>query len=147
MSFNVGQVIYLLTKKELKVYPALICEEIQKKSLTGKSVDYIVRLPTSDMREVSLEKLDTEIFTSISLAREEMISKASKKIDAILQSAEDASKVFSDFIEKDMGEISEDSIENIEDEALGFATVDLGDGQTARINLNEVNKLGEESSE
>ena len=142
MSYNVGQVVYLLTKKELKVYPALICEEIQKRSLTGKSVDYIVRLPTNDMREVSLGQLDTEIFTSISLAREEMIAKASKKIDLILKSAEEASSVFSGFaVEEEASDTESDEDSEGGDE--NFATVDLGGGQTARINLNEVNKLGD----
>ena len=145
MSFNVGQVIYLLTKRELKVYPALVCEEIQKRSLTGHSVDYIVRLPTNDMQEVSLEKLDTEIFTSISLARDEMIARASKKIDSILKSAEDASIIFSEFATSENSTQESQEPQGAQDADDGFATVDLGDGNTARINLNEVNKLGDDS--
>jgi len=145
MNFNVGQVIYLLTKKELKVYPALVCEEIQKRSLTSQSVDYIVRLPTNDMQEVSLEKLDTEIFTSLELARDEMIARASRKIDSILKSAEDASSIFSEFITSESTAEQDLKAEDSNDDEDGFATVELGDGKTARINLNEVNKIGDNS--
>ena len=72
MNFSVGQLVYLLTRKDPKVYPALVCEEIKKKSLSGESTSYMIRLPTDEAKEVELDKLDAEVFTSISEAREKI---------------------------------------------------------------------------
>ena len=87
MKLNVGQVIYLLTNKSSKVYPALVCEEIKKKSLDGETTNYVVRLPTDDAREVEVDKLDAEIFETIKDAKETMLSRISSEIDSMLEQA------------------------------------------------------------
>tara|TARA_B100000214_G_scaffold342844_1_gene290923 strand:- start:1882 stop:2322 length:441 start_codon:yes stop_codon:yes gene_type:complete len=143
MNFSVGQVIYLLTKKDPKVYPALVCEEVQKRSLTGNTTSYVVRLPTDDAKEVELERLDAEIFTGIDEARSTMISKATEKIDFILSRAEEISHVFSEFAVSENSDESEpeEVIESEESQDQEYATVDLGGGQVARINVNDISKI------
>jgi len=140
MNFSVGQVVYLLTKKDPNVYPALVCEEIHKRSLTGKTTSYVVRLPTKDSQEVELDKLDAEVFTGIDEARSEMISRATDQINFILGKAEEISSVFSEFVINESENLSENSSPDIliPEE---YATVDLGDGQVARINVGEIDKM------
>ena len=137
---NVGQVVYLCSKKEARVYPALVAEEINKTTLSGKSTSYVVKLPTEDAREVSLDTVDAEVFTSVEEAREKMLMKASAQIDMILEKASDlASIAFNVQPEQADPEIS---VEN--DEGEEYATVDLGDGVVGKIDLSGLDKLGAE---
>ena len=43
--YDVGQVLYVISKKERKVYPVLVVEEIVRKTLSGAETSYIVQLP------------------------------------------------------------------------------------------------------
>lgn len=143
MKLNVGQVIYLLTNKSSKVYPALVCEEIKKRSLAGETINYVVRLPTDDAREVEVDKLDAEIFESVKDAKETMIGRISAEIDSMLEQAVNMSSVFSEFaIDQTPA-----AVENVEEEVSNtnteedFALVDLGDGKVGRVNIGHVNDV------
>ena len=143
MKLNVGQVIYLLTNKSSKVYPALVCEEIKKRSLAGETTNYVVRLPTDDAREVEVDKLDAEIFESVSEAKETMIGRISSEIDSMLEQAVNMSSVFSEFA-IDQGAAIVEDVEEVEAETSAdedFAIVDLGDGKVGRVNIGHVNDV------
>ena len=45
MNFSVGQILYLLSAKSMKVIPALVVEEVTIKTLDGEKISYNVRLP------------------------------------------------------------------------------------------------------
>mgnify|MGYP003121865455 FL=1 len=143
MNFSVGQIVYLLTRKDPKVYPALVCEEIQKKSLTGNTTSYVVRLPTEDAKEVELDKLDAEIFIGIDEARTAMVERATAQINFILEKAREVSHVFSEFAINTDSSSAGDQEEDQEGESLQdeYATVDLGGGQVVRINVKDINKI------
>lgn len=143
MNLSVGQVIFLLTKKSSKVYPVLVCEEIKKKSLSGETVNYVVRLPTEEANEVEIDKLDAEIFDTVESARSTIIDRISSDVDRMLDSAVSLSSIFSND-----AVLEEQSIEEKDElgEADGaseddYALVDLGDGNVARINVKDANQL------
>jgi len=143
-------VIYLLSRKDPKVYPALVCEEIKKKSLTGETINYMIRLPTDDLKEVELDKLDVEVFTSISSAKKLMIEKATSQINVILESARIASDIFEEFRVPDLiTDENNNNINELEDPTdpivndSEYATVDLGDGKVGRIKIDDVNQINE----
>lgn len=150
LNFVVGQVIYLLSRKDPKVYPALVCEEIKKKSLTGESINYMIRLPTEDLKEVELDRLDVEIFTSIASAKKAMIEKATSQINFILESAKEASNIFEEFKVPDLltEDLDTNKVESISTQTENdidseYATVDLGDGKMGRIKIDDVNQMSE----
>ena len=134
---SVGQVIYLLANNEPKVYPALITEQIDKKTLKGKETSYVVRLPTEENVEVVLEKLDAEVFTSVSKIKDSMLQRATMQIDKILESSISLAKKFDVYITE---EDSEDGGESRDepDDSSGYAVVDLGDGTTGRIKVSDI---------
>ena len=143
MKLNVGQVIYLLTNKSSKVYPALVCEEIKKRSLAGETTNYVVRLPTDDAREVEVDKLDAEIFESVSDAKETMLGRISSEIDSMLEQAVNMSSVFSEFA-IDQNATAADIVEEEAPDLTAeedFAIVDLGDGKVGRVNIGHVNDV------
>ena len=88
MKLLVGQVVFLLTGKSSKVYPALVSEEIKKRSLSGETTNYVVRLPTEDAREVEISKLDAEVFETIESARETILDRISTQVDKMLDDKE-----------------------------------------------------------
>ena len=144
MDLSVGQVVFLLTKKSSKVYPVLVCEEIKKRSLAGETVNYVVRLPTDDSREIEIDKLDAEIFETIDHARETIISRISEQVDQMLQSAISLSEVFSEFTisQDENSEIIESSPDaDVPAPEGDFALVDLGDGNVARMNIKDASDI------
>ena len=60
MNYTVGQIVYLLSKKEIKVYPAQIIEEIKRKTINEEIVSYIILLPDKGKTEVLIEELSAK---------------------------------------------------------------------------------------
>lgn len=91
-SYKVGQIIYVLTSKETKIYPVQVVEEIIKRSITGESTSYIVKvgkgnklLPISDIQgelfedvESLREVLSKRIINTVNNIVNESIEKASE---------------------------------------------------------------------
>jgi len=145
LDINVGQVVFLLSNKEARVFPALVTEQIDKKTMVGREKHYVVKLPNKEMSEVPLSKIDAQVFKSIESARDEMVSRATSQINRILKKATEVSQVFKDFQVHDPVENLIDNIENRKySEALGnqsekdenIATVDLGNGVIGKVNLD-----------
>ena len=147
MKLLVGQVVFLLTGKSSKVYPALVSEEIKKRSLSGETTNYVVRLPTEDAREVEISKLDAEVFETIESARETILDRISTQVDKMLDEAVSMSNVFSNDIIKTEPETDKDSLvtEDLEihstDSDESFALVDLGDGNVARMSVKNAEEV------
>ena len=142
MSFNVGQVIYLLSSKDTKVYPALVVEETKRKTLDEEVTTYSVRLPDREKTEIELESISAEIFLDMKSLEKKMISTAKQKISDILETAKK--------IEKDnllQGEDHNAKNEQSAEDAPAIVNnsekleVDLGDGTTAKISVEDLEKI------
>ena len=144
MDLSVGQIIYLLANNEPKVYPVLVTEQIDKKTLSGNETTYVVRLPTEDEVEVPLEKLDVEVFGSVEDIKTAMVERARSQIDRILESSTELSLQFN--VDDNMGnngvsdQIDEPSGES---ESSDYAFIDMGDGVKGRIKTDELSKMQE----
>ena len=136
MSYNVGQIVYLLSKKDLKVFPAQVIEEIKRKTIGGETISYVVMLPDKNRSEVPLDELNVESFTSISAASETMMENAKSQIGAILERAKEISRIF------DTATIHEEKEElrneNTENESSEIVKIDLGNGQTGRVDISKI---------
>ena len=150
--YEVGQVLYVLMKKEHSVIPVRVVEKILRKTLDGESISYIVELPTSAQDQVDLEKLGTGIYSSSTDAATVMIENAKSTISEIISKAENISRsVFnvapqSMTPEKQTTQIQEQSsavadINNTHDAAASFQIgehmeIDLGQGVKGKINMS-----------
>ena len=90
--YEVGQVLYVLMKKEHTVIPVRVVEKILRKTLDGETISYIVELPTSSQDQIDLAKLGTGVYSSSSDAMSTMIENASSTISGIIQKAENIAK-------------------------------------------------------
>ena len=86
--YEVGQVLYVLIKKEHKVIPVKVIEKILRKTLDGESISYIVELPTSARDQVALDKLGTGVYASSAAAMSVMLENAKMTISEIVKKAE-----------------------------------------------------------
>ena len=164
MNICVGQIVYLLSNKDIKVYPAQVIEEINRKTLSGSETSYVIRLPDKNRSEVNISQIDAEIFTSSKDLEDKMIENAKCKIKELMRSATELESIFEDVVSiTDVSEISLDISENVKDKPPAVqkkrrkrrtsakakkeekVIVDLGNGMTGKIDVNSINQLGENS--
>ena len=129
MNFEVGQIIYLLSRKDTSAYPAQIIEEIKRKTIESEVVSYIIRLPNQDNSEVLLEEINADIFTSIDALESKMVENAHSQIKIFLDKTRKLEKAFVPAESDIASDISLNS-EKVE--------IDLGNGLKGKIDINEL---------
>ena len=87
MKYQVGQIVYLLSNKEMKIFPVQVAEEIIRRRLDGEVTMYKVLLPTKTRDVVDLAELDAQVFINPSDIRSHMIENTVKMIDGMLERA------------------------------------------------------------
>ena len=84
---SVGEVVYIISRKEHRVYPVLVVEELVRKTLEGTATSYIVRLPDKKATQVPLESIADRAFADHDELRHHLISTASKTINTLVDDA------------------------------------------------------------
>lgn len=87
MKYAVGQVLYVVLKKELRVYPMQVIEEITKKTLEGEVTSYMVRGGTDPKAQLLITEVDGEIFDSAERAKTVLIERATASISRMIDMA------------------------------------------------------------
>jgi hypothetical protein len=140
MNYNVGQVLYLLSAKTMKVFPVQVVEEITKKTLGGEEINYTVMLPDKEKTQINLKELDVVTFTDLSSCKSFMLENAESSINQVLESAKKIKKVFKSIDnEISIKEQIDESVQNNESDSI--ISVDIGGGLKARVNVSELEKL------
>jgi hypothetical protein len=80
MSYRVGQVLYVVLRKEPNVYPMQVVEEITKKTLEGEVTTYMLRAGADASKVLPINDIDGEIFDSADNARKTLIERVSQSI-------------------------------------------------------------------
>lgn len=159
MSYFVGQIIYLLNTEKLKVYPVQVVEEITRKSLEGKQITYIVKLPDKEGTNVNLADINAKIFVDDKNLKSFMYENAKKNIDKLVSNANEVKEnLFSETensVVEEKEEVPEKQLEEDVDylEELKKPTnlsvqngtkddtikVHLGNGINANVKINNIN--------
>jgi hypothetical protein len=139
MNYTVGQLLYLLSTKTMKVFPVQVVEEIIKKTIDGAKTNYTVMLPDKEKTRIDLSELEVSTFTDLSSCKKFMLKNAEASINDVLKNAETVEKVFK---VKKVIKPTEEIIENVQnEESDGIIKVDIGGGLKARVNVSELEKL------
>jgi hypothetical protein len=85
--YEVGQIIYLLSPKTLKVLPSLIVEEITRKTVEETQTQFVVQMPDEKKTRVTIDEVKAKIFSNVESLREFMISNATHTIDQLIKNA------------------------------------------------------------
>lgn len=93
MQYEIGQIVYLLNRDEMKIIPVQVIEQVTKKSLNADTdISYTVSLPNKTRTQASLNDLDADVFTSINEIRMFMIENATMNIQKMVSKAEEVAK-------------------------------------------------------
>lgn len=147
--FDVGKIVYLFDRKSHKVVPCRIIEKVNSISLEGESTHHIIQTPSD--KTLKLEDYKGPQFYALSEVREFLLEAAKKLIDETLSEtvilrdkkfpgSSDELDDSESLMEKPLDpheshepSATKDLSENINDS--GQVVVDLGNGQTAKVNL------------
>ena len=95
MEYNVGQVIYLLNPKSLTIVPALVVEEVTRKTIEKQSKQYIVELPgEEDKPRMYINDIQEVIFNDIQKLRDHMIENTRKSVEQLINNALEKKELF-----------------------------------------------------
>lgn len=99
--YQIGQILFLLSKKEIKIIPVQVIEEITRKALTGNSLDYIIKVNSTSTLEMSKILDDYIIFESSESLESHMFNEAKNSISIMIKKIIDnANKQFNNEKEK-----------------------------------------------
>jgi len=131
--YDVGQIVYVLSRKEQRVYPVLIIEEMVRRSLEGVSTSYMVRLPDKKRTEVPLESVTDSPHTSPDELRDLLIKAASESISEMIDHAVQLGRTLQP-TQQQQDFAAE--VESPADQQGEFIVVDLPDGTKARARVS-----------
>ena len=135
MNYSVGQIIYLLSRKDIKVFPVKVIEEIKRKTIDEELISHVIRLPNEDKTEILLDEISADVFVSLDDLEKNMIENAKSQIKRILQKTKEFESIFDSPNKDNENNKIIDKIEDTTDEKVN---VDLGDGVIGKLNLNEI---------
>jgi hypothetical protein len=142
MEYQVGQILYICNEKNMNIYPIQIVEEVVRTTLNGKEKTYLVMLPDKEKTTFDIAKVKDNLFDSIDLVKDHMITNATNAINKMSHAAV--------MLSKEAFNIKEAVNENIviqNDKHVQVETnndiimVDLGNGVKAKMNTNNLEKV------
>jgi len=87
-NYEVGQIVYLLVKGEMKVIPTRVVEAITRRTLGGVATTYMVQLPDKSRSVMDLTELDAEPYTDLNRVRELMLERVTASIESTIKRSE-----------------------------------------------------------
>lgn len=64
-TYDVGQIIYVLTEESDHIVPMQICEEIRRRTIDGERVTYLVKSGPDQKGTFRMEEIKGRVFNSI----------------------------------------------------------------------------------
>jgi hypothetical protein len=138
MSYNVGQILFVVLHKKNQVYPMQVIEEITKKTLKGEVKTYVLQGGSDPNSTVVLDQIDGEVFDSSEEVRQTLLSRATNQINKIVATAVTKSKEWY----SSSNVLVDNVIDNLQTSDLPQPeepqelTVTLPDGTKARLKSN-----------
>ena len=87
MTYQVGQIIFVVLNKKTQVYPMMVVEEIVKRTLHSEDINYVLQGGSDSNSTVLLDQVDGEIFESADEAKYVLISRATTQIEKMVDLA------------------------------------------------------------
>ena len=150
MNYSVGQILYLLSHKSMKVFPVQVVEEVVRNTLKGKEISYTVMMPNKDGTLTPLANVNAEVFDNIEELKVFMTNNAIMTIENILSGARELESIFTPSLQQET-EIAEktkaikkplkekNNVQKNNKESK--IKVDVGNGIKANINVEDLAKL------
>jgi hypothetical protein len=85
-SYRVGQILYVLTHKETKIYPIQIVEEIIKRTVSEESLSYIAKIG-KNAKNISLSDIEGDIYEDAEDLRRDLTGRVMNTVNKIIDSS------------------------------------------------------------
>jgi hypothetical protein len=145
--YKVGQILYTVLEDKFKVIPLKVSEQIITKTLEGETINYKVIIPGKKKSKVDLSKVNN-VWDNQDKLREHLVSNAQNAVRDMLQ---ETNRVIDRYFPEDNGvckeESSGDIINGDQNKEENSLFVDLGDGQKAKLNVDNLTEVLETSLE
>lgn len=135
-TFKVGQIIYVIFKKQAQLIPFRITEEISRKTLQGNSTSYKVECGAQPGQIVDISQIDGEIYSRLEDAQKTMIDRVTRNVEKMVSNAYAKAQEWYGVADEPQ---QVQQIEGLESEMNNLKNddkpiiVDLGNGQLARL--------------
>jgi len=85
---KIGQVVYIISKKNQTIVPAIIHEENVCKRIDGEQITYKVLIGEPNKAKlIDLSKIDTDVFSSVDEVRDHLLTNFTKILDEACSNA------------------------------------------------------------
>ena len=138
--YRVGQILYTILDSKHAIFPVKVIEEVTVKNLESEKTNYKVLLPNSKEQKVDLDRFD-KVFSTISEASSYLVENAKNAIDNLVKNSTELEEKYFNHSTNNIIKKEENIIENIDtcNNDINSVKIDLGDGQSANINLDNIN--------
>ena len=138
--YRVGQILYTILDSKHAIFPVKVIEEVTVKNLESEKTNYKVLLPNSKEQKVDLDRFD-KVFSTISEASSYLVENAKNAIDNLVKNSTELEEKYFNHSTNIIVKKEENIIENIDtcNNDINSVKIDLGDGQSANINLDNIN--------
>ena len=143
MTYDVGDIIYMLSKKNHKIVPARVDSVTTIKKSTGVEVSHELIVPGHPDTTLTLEKLDVEVFSDTTQLQQHMLEMLTQEVQNQIHDAQRiVNSTWSTEPEPETvvttdNKKKEQSILNLDTPTKDPVKVTLPDGTTANIHLPE----------
>ena len=138
--YRVGQILYTILDSKHAIFPVKVVEEVTVKNLESEKTNYKVLLPNSKEQKVDLDRFD-KVFSTMSEASTYLVENAKNAIDDLVKKSTELEEKYFNHSTNIIVKKEENIIENIDacNNDINSVKIDLGDGQSANINLDNIN--------
>ena len=144
MSYDVGDVLWIIHQDRPGLVAYRVVEEITKKTLEGELVQYLVLPAAPRAKTVQLESIKGRIFLSKEEAKEALIENATRAIDTIVNKTQNlVDKIFfnnSQIVTPSPSSKQQSSTKQKEELKEGYQWVIMEDGTKVQVKIPEIMK-------
>jgi hypothetical protein len=136
-SYDVGQVVYVVSSQKMQVLPFVISEEVVRKTLAGQDVTYLVKRDKTN-KTYNLAEIQGDVYVNIDDVRNSLIINATNAIEKICdQSCRKGESLTSAPRQPKPQAPSKETVVNVPtDEDLKSFVLD--DGTRVRVNMQDM---------
>jgi len=123
----------------MQVYPMMVVEEITKKTLYGEETNYVLQGGSDHSSTILLDKVEGEIFESAEEAKYVLTTRATSRIEQIVDSAVEKAAEWYQSKEKDVSDqVMSLQTQTSQVETADAVKVELPDGTIANLKMGLV---------
>lgn len=141
-TYDVGQVLYYVPNGKTSIVAVQVIEEVQKKTLAGVKVEYVIKYPSridgeTQIKTASMHACKGDFYNSTKNLKQALMNKTETVIDKMIKSATtDANTIFSNNEIIDDQPLKNDK--ELRQENQKYANVTMPDGKVVKVDADSI---------